>query len=139
MRKSLLLAATAASLALAGCNNAAEEADDTAADTTTVEDTVVEEVLAADGGAPAGTYEVTDSEGNTNTYVANPDGTFTITNAAGEQVATGTWRQEADGRWCDAVEGEEEECYIETIDENGVWTSVNEADPTDTGTVVRIN
>lgn len=133
MKKLVIISA----IALAACNSAEDAATDEAA----TEEAVVEEVAstAADGGPSAGTYEVTDADGTVNTYVANEDGTFVFSNADGEQIATGTWRQDGPNRWCDTAEGEEEECYIESVDENGVYNSVNENDPEETSTIVRIS
>ncbi len=138
MRKSVLLACVTASFVLAGCDNAAEEA---APEDATTEEEVVEEVasVSADGGPSAGTYEVTQADGTTFTYTANPDGTFVVVDADGAEVETGTWRQDGPNRWCDAADGEEEECYIEQVDENGVYTSTSESDPEDMSTIVRVS
>lgn len=136
MRKSVLLACAATSLALAGCNEAAEEAAPEAAAT---EEVAVEEAvaLAADGLPAVGTYQVTKSDGSVNTYVANADGTFLWTGADGT-TETGTWRLDGPNRWCDTAEGEEEECFTEAVDANGVYTSTSESDPADVGTIVRV-
>ena len=93
--------------------------------------------LEVDGKPNVGTYEITQADGQVGTYVAAADGTFTYT--LGDTVTKGTWSSESPGHWCDTAEGDEAPtCYTETIDENGVWTSVNNDDPSDTSTVKRV-
>lgn len=135
MRKSIILTSAVASFVLAGCGETAEAPVE--------EDLVVEEAeaepasVSADGGPSVGTYEVTTADGAVYTYVANEDGTYTSTGPDGA-TTTGTWRQDGPNRWCDTQEGEEEICYTESVDENGVYNSVNEADPEDSSTIVRV-
>ena len=138
MRKSVLLARATASFVLAGCEEAAEEA---APEDSTTEEAATEEVasVSADGGPSAGTFEVTQADGTTFTYTSNPDGTYVATSADGTETETGTWRQDGPNRWCDTATGEEEECYIEEVDENGVYTSTSEGNPEETSTIVRVN
>ena len=140
MRKIMLLACTAGALALAGCDNAAEEADDTAADTTAVAEpaaTPTPAATVADGGPPNGTFEVTHPDGTKSTEVIAEDGTVTFTRANGE-TGNGTWRIDDAGNWCTVVAPEAEQCFAESVDANGVWNSVNTTDPEDTGVVVRM-
>lgn len=137
MRKSIFLACAAASFAVVGCDNAAEAPVD---EDVAVEEPAVEEALTvSDGGPPEGTYEITGADGTVTTYVANPDGTFVQTGADGTVIESGTWRLDAPNRWCDTIEGEEERCYTESVDDAGVWTSTNEADPDQVSTIVRIS
>ena len=92
--------------------------------------------LAVDGKPAPGTYEITLANGFVETYVAAPDGTFTST--LDENEFKGTWTVEGD-QWCSKEEGVEEPfCFTETIDENGVWTAVNNANSSDTSTIKRI-
>ena len=93
--------------------------------------------LEVDGKPNVGTYEVTETDGSVGTYVAAADGTYTYTN--GDTVAKGTWSSDAPGKWCNTEEGAEAPtCYTESIDANGVWTSVNDADAKDTSTIKRV-
>jgi len=92
--------------------------------------------LEVDGKPNVGTYEVTEADGSVGTYVAAPDGTYTYTK--GEEVITGTWASSAPGKWCETPEGEAEMCFTESIDENGVWSSVLDSDPTQVATIKRI-
>ena len=52
----------------------------------------------------------------------------------------GTWSSTGPGNWCVTEEGgTEPTCYVESISEDGVYTSVNEKDPADTATVKRLS
>lgn len=123
-------------IALAACNSAEEAAPEEAA----TEEAVVEEVAstAADGGPSWGTFEVTKADGATHTFTGNEDGTYVVTDAEGAELATGTWRQDGPNRFCETEAGGEEECFVETVDENGVYTSTSETDPTEISTIVRV-
>lgn len=124
-------------VALAACSQAEEAAPEAAA----TEEAAVEEVaaVAADGGPAWGTFEVTKADGTVHTFIGNEDGTYVVNDAAGTQISAGTWRQDGPNRFCETEEGGEEECNTETVDANGVYTSVSETDPTDSSTIVRIN
>lgn len=78
--------------------------------------------VAVDGKPSAGTFKVTDADGNVETFVGKEDGTFTLTRSNGETV-TGTWTEETPGHFCQTVDGEET-CSTETI-VDGVWTSTD--------------
>ncbi len=120
--------------ALAACSQA-EEAAPVAEETAAAP--VVAAVMAADGNPPAGTYEITSADGEVMTQVVNADGTFTNTNAEGD-VATGTWTLDRPDNWCSKLDTEETtNCFKETVDEAGVWNSVNVNDPADSSIVVR--
>lgn len=124
-------------LTLAACGEAATE-EPVAEEGVVIEEPAAEVAMAADGMPMAGTFEVTNSEGETFTQVVSDDGTYTNTMADGSQV-TGTWSSENPNQWCGADEGEEIECSTETVDENGVWTSVSDNDPEDVATIVRLD
>jgi len=128
------LALIAGVLALGACQ--AEPAEEPVTEET--EAPVADDLgLEVDGKPNVGTYEVTEADGTVGTYVAAPDGTYTYTQ--GETVTTGTWSSDSPGKWCDHEDGAAEPvCFTETIDENGVWTSVNDADPASVATIKRI-
>lgn len=121
-----------AALALAACSGA-EEADEPVAVETAAAPAAV---MAADGQPPEGTYEITDQDGNVTTQVVSADGTYVTTDAEGLE-RSGTWTLARPDYWCQTESGGEQECFNETV-VDGVWTSVNEADPEDTGTIVRV-
>jgi len=130
MKKIALLAL----FALAACSQA-EEAEPAAEGAAAVETAV----LAADGGTPYGTFEVTTAGGTVLNYVGNADGTFTATAPDGT-TTTGTWTQDSTGLYCETEEGSSEPtCYTEEIDADGVWTSTSTTDPEDKSTIVRID
>lgn len=120
--------------ALAACSQA-EEAAPVAEETAAAP--AVAAVMAADGNPPAGTYEITSADGEVMTLVVNADGTYTNTNAEGA-VATGTWTLDPPDNWCSKLDAEEtSNCFKETVDEAGVWTSVNVNDPSESSTIAR--
>ncbi len=121
MKKIIAVATLAALAACSPAEDAAEaEAPDAAAEEAMV--------MAADGGAPYGTFKITNAEGAVLTEVINEDGTFTSTDEAGE-TTTGTWAQKP-GEFCTTVdaEGAEEQCFAETVNDEGQWTSVDPDD-----------
>ncbi len=126
-----------AMLALAACSEAETE-EPMVEEEVAMEEPVVTAPMAADGMPMAGTFEITNSDGETYTQVVAEDGTYTNTMADGTQV-NGTWTSERPDQWCGADEGEEIECSVETIDENGAWTSTSETDPEDYSTIRRID
>lgn len=134
MKKLAYCAVLATSFALAACS-AEEPADDAVAEETAAPEPVA--VTVADGGPPEGVYEITTAEGNVFTETVNADGTYSDTDAEGNVVETGTWSVDGPNRWCSTPEGEEQKCYTETVDEAGVWTSVDDANPEGVSTVVR--
>jgi len=93
MKKLILVAALG--VAIAGCDNAAEEADDTA---------VVEEVEEV-AESSAGTWNVTAADGTAFTAVLNADGTYQDLDAAGTVTESGTWEDRPDGSTCFDSEG----------------------------------
>ena len=96
--KNLILVA-ALGMALAGCDNAAEESDEPETAAVTTE--------AAPEAAPtssAGTYEVTTRDGTRFTSVLNADGTYQDTAADGAVAEKGTW-EDKDGKVCMSPEG----------------------------------
>lgn len=131
MRK-LILFSVAAALAACQAEPAPEATEDEAA--ATVDDAGLG--LEVDGKPNVGTYAVTEADGTEGVYIAAADGTFTYTQ--GEKVTKGTWTSSAPGKWCDTPEGEAEICFTESIDENGVWTSVMDSDPTQVATIKRV-
>ena len=113
MRNLILLAALGVSLA--GCDQAAEEADEPAAPATTE----------AAAETMAGTYEF-EVDGIKTTAVLNPDGTYTDS-TDGTVTETGTWT-ETDRKTCFDPEGEAEEtCFTSTEpDAEGVFIATPE-------------
>ncbi|MFB0613171.1 hypothetical protein [Aurantiacibacter poecillastricola] len=97
-----------------------------------------EVAMAVDGMPMAGTFEITNADGETYTQVVNEDGTYTNTMADGS-VVDGMWSSESPDQWCGALEGEGVECSTEMVDENGVWTSTSNDDPEDVTTIVRLD
>ncbi len=132
MKKLVIVAA----VVLAACGGAETE-EPMADEETVVEEPAVEVAMAADGLPLVGTFEVTNAEGETYTQVVSADGTYVNTYADGRE-ATGTWSSEEPGQWCGALDGEEIECSTESVDEDGVWTSVSDNDPEDVATIVRV-
>ncbi|GMN03183.1 hypothetical protein [Erythrobacter sp. MTPC3] len=132
------IALAAALVAVSACSPAETE-EDTGADAMAVEDqAIVEQPMAADGMPTPGTYEVTNAAGEVTTEVLNEDGTYVSTNADGT-TENGTWEQRSPGEYCAKAESAEEmTCYSESVDENGVWSSI---DPNDgeVSTVVRVD
>jgi len=88
----------ALSVALAGCDKAAEEADEPDPAATT------EAAATATPTSSAGTYEVTQKDGTKFTSVLNPDGTYQDAGADGKVAEKGTW-QDKDGKVCFDSEG----------------------------------
>lgn len=135
MQKMLIIAATA-SLALTACNSGEEATPEAPAETeAAAEAPAAEAQLAADGQPAHGTFEVTLADGSVLTEVVNEDGTYTWTSSDGT-TGTGTWRTEGPNVYCTTDEGEEESCNDETVDADGVWTSVDR-ESGDVATVVR--
>ena len=126
-------------LALAACSDANTAEEPVVAETAAapaVATAAPVALMAADGMPADGTYEITDDDGSITTQVVRADGTFTATEDDGSET-TGTWTIKEPDLWCQTETGEtEEECYHEKI-ENGVWTSVDAEDATDTSTIVR--
>ncbi|MEE1877317.1 hypothetical protein [Altererythrobacter litoralis] len=118
MRKIILVAAFAAVAACSQPEAPAEEA-------TTEEAAAPTFDAAADGGVPYGNFKVTLADGTVQTEEVREDGTFTSTSASGD-VETGTWVQKGN-QYCTTLdaEGAVERCHTESIDENGVWVSVD--------------
>lgn len=124
-------------LALAACGEAETE-EPMVEEEMVAEEPAADVAMAADGQPMEGTYEITNSDGETHTQVVNADGTYLNTYPDGREE-TGTWTSESPDQWCGALDGEEIECSVETIDEDGVWTSTSENDAEDVATIVRID
>ncbi len=103
MKKLVLIAAL--SVALAGCDDAAEEADDPA----TAETQAVAEETSA------GTYEF-EMDGKATVAVLNPDGTYTDTQG-GEVIESGSWEDRDDGKVCFDSEGGDDTVVCYTLGE----------------------
>ena len=120
MRNLVLFAALG--VALAGCDQAAEEADEPAT-------SVAPAVTEAAAETMAGTYEFV-VDGIKTTAVLDPDGTYTDS-TDGTVTETGTW-MEMDGKTCFDPKGEADEtCYTSTEpDAEGVFvTTPEEGEP----------
>ena len=120
MRNLVLFAALG--VALAGCDRAAEEADEPTA-------SAVPTATEAAADTMAGTYEF-EVDGITTTAVLDPDGTYTDS-TDGTVTETGTWR-EMDGQTCFDPEGDAEEtCFTSTEpDAEGVFVATpDEGEP----------
>lgn len=94
----------------------------------TTEAAAAEEIMGADGGPPYGNFRVTRADGTVMMEEVRADGTWTATAPDGT-VTNGTWVQKP-GEYCTTGDAEdaEEECFAETIDENGVWVSTDPSD-----------
>lgn len=111
---------------LAACSAPAEEA---ATDTASTEEAaMVAETTAADGGPSTGTFTVTNAAGEVSTEVISADGTYTSTEADGT-VSTGMWEQRSPNEFCTQPSDQEVmKCYAESLNEDGVWNSVDPDD-----------
>jgi len=136
MKKLAFIAVFAAGFAVTACSGA-EEAAPVAQETTTAPAAVA--VMAADGQAPAGTFEITSADGEVMTQTVNADGTYSNTDAEGT-VTTGTWTLDQPDNWCSKLDTEEAvNCFTETVGPDGTWSSVNVNDPEDSSTIVRMS
>ena len=120
MRNLILLAALG--VALAGCDRAAEEADEPTA-------SAAPAATEAAADTMAGTYEF-EVDGVKTTAVLNPDGTYTDS-TEGTVTETGTW-MEMDGKTCFDPEGDPgETCFTSTEpDAEGVFVATpDEGEP----------
>jgi uncharacterized lipoprotein NlpE involved in copper resistance len=108
-------------LTLAACSPVEEEA----APAEEAMEAVVEAApLAPDGGPFAGTFELTDEEGNTYQAVMNADGTFSVDNVEGG-VNTGTYEVNETG-FCAVSDNEEGNtgCIVSSeAGEDGSWVN----------------
>ena len=120
MKRIVLLAAFAA---MSACS---QSEDTPAAPEAAPAEEAAPAVTAADGGAPHGTFKITMEDGSVTTEEVREDGTYTSTSADGE-VETGKWVQKSSNTYCTTKdeEGAAEVCHNETVDDKGVWTSVD--------------
>ena len=139
MKKLVLFAALAA---LTACNNSDTAAEDAAVDDTAMTDEVAVEPasdvpMAIDGKPDAGTFSITSADGTVSEATFNDDGTVVYVT---DGVSTpGTWTKKGDATYCITMEGETEAtCYTDTMD-GTTWRSTNDADPSDSSVIVRIN
>ncbi len=118
------IAIVASMAVLAACTNAEEEA----APAEEATEAVVEAApLAPDGGPFAGTFELTDEEGNTYQAVMNADGTFSVDNVEGG-VNTGTYEVNETG-FCAVSDNEEGNtgCIVSgEADADGSWVNTSD-------------
>ncbi len=132
--KSVLLIAM---FSLAACSPGAEAEEPVVTETPVAQ--AATGIMAADGRPPEGTYEITLQDGSVKTQTLNADGTYTDTDSVGI-VTPGTWRQERPDYVCFQLDdAPAPTCYNETVDADGTWRSIDENDPTDVSTVVRLN
>ncbi len=80
---------------------------------------------AADGGPPHGTFKITTQYDDVFFEEVRADGTFVSKAEDGRVVETGTWRLGPGNQFCSmgGGSGATEVCFVENVDENGVWTS----------------
>lgn len=136
MRNSIILACAAASFAVVGCDNAAEEP--AGADIAVDEPAAEIAPTAIDGGPIEGTYEAVSNEGLTVTQVLAADGTIHTTFSDG-QVVEGTYGDVGPDTFCWTGNGETEaNCFDLSMNDDGTWTAVNQADAAETWTVRRV-
>ena len=140
MKKLVLFAALAA---LTACNNNEAATDNAVVDDNAMAandmaaETATAELMAIDGKPDAGTYTITAADGTVTESTFNADGT--LVNVTNGETVNGTWTKKGDATYCITMEGETEAtCYTDTMD-GTTWRSTNDADPTDTSVVVRIN
>lgn len=122
-----------AALGLAGCSQADQTAE-------LVDETEAEApmLMSLDGGPAIGTFETTSASGLVLIHTVNADGTFT-NEAPDGSLTTGTWTRNGPEQYCTTAQGAAAAvCYDGVIDENGVWTSTNTADPADVWTLKRL-
>lgn len=130
--------AVAASFGLTACNSSEEAAEVPAADQAiAAEDPAGDVALSADGLPTPGTYHATDADGVVMTEIVNADGTFTWSLEDGT-TGGGTWRNDGPDVFCTTDTGQEEVCYDESIDAEGVWTSVPRSDPAQVYIIERV-
>ena len=96
------------------------------------------ETLAADGKPSHGTFKVTRDAG-TYTVEVKPDGTYAVTSAEGKVEETGKWEQKSQESYCETAdkEGAKQKCFVEKVDDKGVYTSTD-PETGDVATVVRV-
>lgn len=125
MKNSIAIVALAL---LVGCSQAEQQGapEDAAA---TPETAIAEPAapLAADGQPTPGIYKITASDGKVFTEEVKPDGTYVQTDSEGTVVETGKWNQKSPGEYCYTAdkEGAVEQCNIEAVGADGVWTSTD--------------
>lgn len=137
MKKTMLFIGVAALAACAetATEEAAEENGMAMEDEMAMEETSM--ATAPDGGPVAGTYEVTNADGESWTTTINADMTYSQT-MNGEEVETGTMRMQDNMTACFDPAGEEEgeSCSTSMVAEDGTWTASN--DEGEEVTVVRV-
>lgn len=86
-----------------------------------------EATTAADGGPSHGMFKVTEEDGTVVMVDVKEDGTYEVKGEDGAVIDTGTWVQKSPAVYCEtsSTEGATERCYDESVDENGVYKSVN--------------
>jgi hypothetical protein len=108
MKKLLLVAAATA--ALCGCQNAADN-DEAAAPAASTTSAMAAATPAAAPTAEPGTYEVTQKDGSKFTSMLNADGTYQDTDASGKVSEKGKWANTG-GKTCFDPDGDgETTCY----------------------------
>lgn len=133
MKKIIAVAALAALAACSQAETPAPEATEEAAAAP-----AAAEVMAADGKAAYGKFQVTTEDGKKYTTDVKPDGTYAIADADGKVTETGKWVQNSPAEYCETSDepGSKQICFDEKV-ENGVYTSYNPVTKT-TSTVVRV-
>ncbi|MEO0699941.1 MAG: hypothetical protein AAFY81_09550, partial [Pseudomonadota bacterium] len=76
----------------------------------------------------AGFYRADDEDGATVIEELRADGTFVFTDPDGILIVEGTYVQNSPELLCFTASAEDavEDCWNDSIDENGVWRSVNQ-------------
>ena len=122
MKKIMLVAALAT---VTACSETAPDAEPAATEEVAAADPAAPaEVMAADGQSPVGSYKITLEDGSVMTEELKADGTY-ASMKDGKVVETGKWNQKTPEQYCYTKdeEGAVEECNVEGLDANGVWTS----------------
>ena len=134
------IALVAALATLAACQQEAATAPEAAPEATTAAAaTPAAAVLAADGKASTGMFQITTADGKVYMEEVKADGTYVSKDKDGKVSETGKWVQKSPTLYCTTkdAEGAKEVCNTEGVDAAGVWTTTN-PDTKNTATVVRV-
>ena len=136
MKRIFIVAALAA---VAACSKPAEAPAPEAEAAAEAAPAAAAGTLAADGKPSHGIFKVTKKDGKVHTADVKPDGTYSVTDAAGKVMETGKWEQKSPEQYCETADtaGAKQKCYAEKVDDKGVYTSTD-PDTGEVATVVRV-